>query len=70
MWNRTEEELLEKSTQVCLRMSRQIKIPDLHLKVCDEDTLRIVNNNKKIYYLGSSPLITSGTSNLVKIAAK
>ena len=51
-------------------MSRQIKIPDLHLKVCDEDTLRIVNNNKKIYYLGSSPLITSGTSNLVKIAAK
>ena len=47
MWKRTEEELLEKTTKVCLKMLRQIKTPDLRLKVCYEDTLWIVNNNKK-----------------------
>ena len=29
IWNRTEEKLIEISAQICLRMSKQIKIPDL-----------------------------------------
>ena len=29
IWNRTDEKLIETSAQICLRMSKQIKTPDL-----------------------------------------